>query len=138
VLKSLIGARPTLGEKGRQGLTRNTVSAASLAFIAVVLAGGFLAELPLLQAQVPSKYTAGVTHRHAKPMITGVDGAQTGTASFLGNFTIITTPTGALSLFRKPDCSLYLASGNYTIDPLLIRKSSSPRIMSGSCMMRLN
>jgi hypothetical protein len=50
-------------------------------------------------------------------MVTGTDGSQTGIASFQGNFTTITTPSGALSLFREPNCSLTLATGTYSINP---------------------
>jgi hypothetical protein len=71
----------------------------------------------VLKAQVPSKNTARLRRAHPKPLITGVDGTQTGTASFMGNFTTITTPSGALSVFREPDCSLTLATGTYTIEP---------------------
>ena len=50
-------------------------------------------------------------------MISGVDGSQTGTADFFGNFTTISAPSGALSVFRRANCSLSLATGTYTIEP---------------------
>ncbi|MBS1820479.1 MAG: VCBS repeat-containing protein [Acidobacteria bacterium] len=45
--------------------------------------------------------------------ITGSDGSQTGTASFLGNFTAIAQPPGTYFLMnRAADCSLNLATGS--------------------------
>ncbi|WP_260704036.1 beta strand repeat-containing protein [Edaphobacter flagellatus] len=45
--------------------------------------------------------------------LTGSDGSQTGTASFLGNFTAITQPSGNYFLMnRAADCSLNLATGS--------------------------
>jgi hypothetical protein len=56
-------------------------------------------------------------HRAARPGFTGDDGAQTGTASFAGNFTTIQAPPGqALALYRLANCSLTLAEGTYYID----------------------
>jgi hypothetical protein len=49
-------------------------------------------------------------------MVSGVDGSQTGIANFFGNFTAISTPTGALALGRQPNCSLGLATGTYAIN----------------------
>ncbi|MGD0629286.1 MAG: FG-GAP-like repeat-containing protein [Terracidiphilus sp.] len=101
----------------QQTLARKPLSAVFFAMIGLVLASSFLVQLPLLQAQVPSQKPAQPRHRQGKPMLTGIDGAQTGIASFLGNFTTISTPSGALSVFRKPNCSLSLATGNYVLDP---------------------
>ena len=47
--------------------------------------------------------------------VTGTSGTQTGVANFQGNFTTVSTPTGALVLGRKANCSLGLATGTYTL-----------------------
>ena len=85
-------------------------------FAALILVGGFLASCALLNAQIATRRAHQVRHRSALPAVNGADGSQTGTASFLGNFTTITTPSGAaLALGRESDCTLTLATGNYTI-----------------------
>jgi len=55
-------------------------------------------------------------HHSARTMVTGTGGSQTGTASFVGNFTAMETPSGAVALVREIDCSLTLATGTYTIN----------------------
>ncbi len=51
------------------------------------------------------------------PMLTGTDGSQTGTASFLGNFTTITEPSqNYFVMYRNSDCSLTLVEGNSTLN----------------------
>jgi hypothetical protein len=97
--------------------TQRAISAGFHAAIACVLAGLVLAQEPSLNAQVASQKPAQPRHRQAKPMLTGNDGTQTGTADFMGNLTTISVPAGALSLFHRPNCSLSLAAGNYVIDP---------------------
>jgi hypothetical protein len=83
---------------------------------ALILVGGFLASCALLNAQIATRRAPQQRHRPALPAVNGADGSQTGTASFLGNFTTITTPSGAaLALGRESDCTLTLATGNYTI-----------------------
>ncbi len=85
-------------------------------FGALILVGGFLASCALLNAQIATRPAPQQRHRPALPAVNGADGSQTGTASFLGNFTTITTPSGAaLALGRESDCKLTLATGNYTI-----------------------
>jgi hypothetical protein len=91
--------------------------AAFMVVSAQIFAGSFLVQPAQLKAQVSREKAAQLRHAHSKPMLTGIDGAQTGTASFQGNFTTITTPSGALSIFREPNCSLTLATGTYSIDP---------------------
>ncbi len=93
---------------------------ASMAFSSfvpfVLLIGSFLPQAVLLNAQIAPRQTIRVRHQSVKPMITGTDGTQTGTADFFGNFTTITTSSGAaLALGRESDCTLTLATGNYTI-----------------------
>jgi hypothetical protein len=85
-------------------------------FAALILVGAFLALSSLLDAQIATPPAPRARHRSAKPMVTGTDGTQTGTADFLGNFTTITTSSGAaLALGRESDCTLTLATGNYTL-----------------------
>lgn len=72
---------------------------------------------PALHAQLPSTAVAHAHRSALRPFVQGTDGTQTGTASFFGNATTITTPSGALSVFRRPNCSLTLATGTYTINP---------------------
>ncbi len=93
------------------------LSAASVALVALVLAGSLFAQQPLPGAQLAGQKTARSGHRSAAPMVAGINGTQTGTANFQGNFTSITTPSGVLSLFREPNCSLSLATGTYALDP---------------------
>ncbi len=58
----------------------------------------------------------GNTRPGVTAKITGTDGSQTGTASFLGNFTSITQPTGTYFLMnRAPDCSLNLLTGSSSL-----------------------
>jgi hypothetical protein len=97
-----------------QGIGLRT-SVAFSSFVAVILIASFLTEEPLLSAQVAPYHTSRVRHQSVKPMITGTDGTQTGTADFFGNFTTLTTSSGAaLALGRESDCTLTLATGNYT------------------------
>ncbi len=52
-----------------------------------------------------------------KPMFTGTDGSQTGTASFLGNFTGIVQPAGSYFLMLSgSDCSLFQFVGSSPLD----------------------
>lgn len=73
-----------------------------LAFFLAVLVDSFLA--------------LNVTHGGsgtATPRFTGTDGSQTGVASFAGNFTGITPPSGSyFAMVRMPDCSLGLVAAN--------------------------
>jgi hypothetical protein len=93
--------------------TRKAVSVGSKAVIACALAGIVLAQVPALNAQSASQKPARVARRHAKPRLTGTNGT-TGNANFAGNFTTITSGSGALALGRESDCTLTLATGNYT------------------------
>lgn len=77
-----------------------------IVWTSALLLGGLTARST---AQAPGRY-----HR-ARPMVTG-NGLNTGTASFQGNFTAMETPTGALALFREPNCSLDLATATYTVN----------------------
>ncbi len=54
-------------------------------------------------------------HRSPQPLITGVEGVQTGNASFTGNLTAIAPPFSGLGLFRKADCSLDRVAGSYSV-----------------------
>jgi hypothetical protein len=87
-----------------------------MALAAFVCVGGLFA-----QEQLASPRTASLkaSQRHAlvQPLVTGTNGSQTGTAGFMGNFTTISTPSGALSIYRKSNCSLSLATGTYTLAP---------------------
>ena len=85
--------------------------------IAFLVASSFLAPAALANAQVDHRPAPRTNHRSAVPLISGVDGSQTGTANFFGNFTAISAPTGALSVFRRANCSLSLAEGTYAIHP---------------------
>jgi len=72
---------------------------------------------PATQAQATAPAVARPHRSAMRPFVQGTDGTETGTASFFGNATAISTPTGALSVFRRPNCSLSLAEGTYTINP---------------------
>jgi hypothetical protein len=92
------------------------VSPASLARIALVVAISFSVQQSLVYAQAPSQPKVPVKHSSAKPMITGTDGSQTGTADFQGNFTTISVPSSqVLGLARETNCSLTLLTGNYSL-----------------------
>ena len=87
-----------------------------LSLTALMILASSLASSVGLNAQTATPPTPQARHRAARPMITGADGTQTGTADFLGNFTTITTSSGsALALGRESDCTLTLATGSYTI-----------------------
>ena len=104
----------------KQRITLSVVSSAFSSFVAFIFIGSFLAQQPLLSAQVAPQQTPRVRHRSVKPMITGTDGTQTGIADFFGNFTTITTSSGAaLALGRESNCSLTLATGTYSIEPFM-------------------
>jgi hypothetical protein len=91
---------------------------ASLALVALGLAGSLTARQSLVYAQVPGRQPAVVKHRHATPELTGSDGSQTGIAAFLGNFTTSEAPNGqVIALYRTSDCSLTLVTGTYNIGP---------------------
>ncbi|MGA7109093.1 MAG: FG-GAP-like repeat-containing protein [Terracidiphilus sp.] len=95
-------------------LFRSVASRSS--FAALMILGGSLASSLGLNAQIPTPPTPHARHRAARPMVSGADGTQTGTADFLGNFTTITTSSGAaLALGRESDCTLTLATGSYTV-----------------------
>src|ERR1700733_4071947 len=95
-------------------LPRSAASRRSLA--ALMILGSSLAPSVWVNAQIAPPPTPQARHRAARPMVSGADGTQTGTADFLGNFTTITTPSGAaLALGRESDCTLTLATGSYTI-----------------------
>lgn len=52
----------------------------------------------------------------ATPMLTGVDGSTTGTASFLGNFTALAQPSGSyFVLGRQKDCSLTMVAATASL-----------------------
>jgi Bacterial Ig-like domain (group 3)/FG-GAP-like repeat len=52
-----------------------------------------------------------------RPRFTGTDGSQTGTASFLGNFTgIVQTPGNYFLMLSGADCSLYQFVGSSVLD----------------------
>ena len=95
----------------RTAATRVRKAAVALALVLVLA--------PQLHAQSTdsSRQRALLRHEPLRPQLQGSDGTETGTASFLGNSTTISTPTGALSVFRRPDCSLSLATGTYQIQP---------------------
>ncbi len=87
---------------------------AIFASLTLMLTVSLAAQQPSEPAQVdrPETHLA----RHTKAMLTGTDGTQTGTAAFLGNSTVISAASAsALSVFRRPDCSLNLATGLYSI-----------------------
>lgn len=101
------------GRKG--GPPTRVAHAVFSSFAASILVGSFLASCALLSAQIAPRPAHSTRNRSVKPMITGTDGTQTGTADFFGNFTTITTAAGAaLALGRESDCTLTLATGNYT------------------------
>ena len=71
-----------------------------------------LDELAEIFFAVPHITESGGT---ARPRFTGTDGSQTGIASFAGNFTGITEPSGSyFAMARMPDCSLALLTGTAT------------------------
>ena len=92
------------------------VLAAFSSLLTLVLLCSSLGQAALLNAQITNRPTPHTKHRSAEPMISGVDGSQTGIANFFGNFTAISTPSGALALGRQPNCSLGLATGTYAIN----------------------
>ncbi len=85
-------------------------------FAVLIFVSNFLAQTALLNAQVATRPTPHTRNRSALPMVSGVDGSQTGIAKFSGNFTAISTPSGALALGRQPNCSFGLATGTYDIN----------------------
>ena len=109
------GAR--LRESCSHTLASRVLAAALVALSTLVSARGLIAQQQPPSAQVAGSKTPQA-HKTALPMITGTNGAQTGTASFMGNFTTITTLSGAaLALGRESDCTLTLATGSYTTEP---------------------
>jgi hypothetical protein len=102
--------QPSIGKPMKCSLAnRFWVSLLALALVLVLASAGFI---PSSVAQKSAR-----PHRAARPRFTGDGGAQTGTASFEGNFTTIQAPPGqALALYRLADCSLTLAEGTYYID----------------------
>ena len=89
----------------------------ALALASCLIAVGLLAVQ--MRAQNPAAAQSKSLRRSqpVRPQIQGSDGTNTGTADFLGNFTTISTPSGALSVFRRANCSLSLATGTYQIQP---------------------
>src|ERR1700722_12197649 len=85
-------------------------------FAVLIFVSNLLAQTALLNAQVATRPTPHTRNRSALPMVSGVDGSQTGIAKFSGNFTAISTPSGALALGRQPNCSFGLATGTYDIN----------------------
>ncbi len=82
--------------------------------LALMMTVSVAAQQPAKPAQIdgPEAYLG----RHTKAMFNGVNGTQTGTAAFLGNSTAISAASAsALSVFRRPDCSLNLVTGSYSI-----------------------
>ena len=58
--------------------------------------------------------SGGVSHGAARPTITGSDGSQTGTASFLGDYSAIGgSPQYYPAMIREVDCSLALGALRY-------------------------
>ena len=104
--------------KCEQRPTKSAAYAVFYSSVASILVGSVLAWSALLDAQIApqTRPTHLVRHRSALPMVSGLDGSQTGIADFFGNFTAISTPTGALALGRQPNCSLGLATGTYAIN----------------------
>ena len=98
-------------------LTRGFLFGSRLLITLAALAGSLLALQPSGTAEEPAQKTTHARREVVVPMVTGTDGSQTGTAAFFGNFTTISTPSGALSVFRETNCSLTLATGTYTIHP---------------------
>jgi len=76
------------------------------------LAGSLFAQQPLPGAQLAAQKTAPFRHQSAEPMLTGIDGSQTGNANFLGNFTEFgDTLPNLFLLQRQADCSLNYITG---------------------------
>jgi len=94
VLRRVTQLGAYLRESCSHTLAPRVLAAALVALSTLVSARGLIA-----QQQPPSALVAGSktsqAHKTALPMITGTNGAQTGTASFMGNFTTITTLSGA-------------------------------------------
>ncbi len=80
-------------------------------FLAAFLA--LAAGLAALTVQAQSPATP---HRRqqVQPQLQGSDGTSTGTASFLGNMTVIAGSANGIALDRLPDCSLRLWNVTYT------------------------
>jgi hypothetical protein len=107
---------------GRHWMQKNrTVAAGFLLAAATLMMPAVTASLGAQQQVGTTEDTATQTPRArrqaAVPTVTGTDGTQTGIAPFFGNFTTISAPAEAISVFRKLDCSLSLATGTYTIHP---------------------
>ena len=89
-------------------------TASGLRSFALVFAVTLLTPLFILQAKAQS------IHEKAKASITGADGTITGTASFFGNFTTISAPSGqAVGIAREADCSLNFYTGSYSLNTAL-------------------
>jgi len=66
----------------------------------------------------PQPLPPGVNAKLVPFGVSGTDGSQTGTASFLGDFTTITMPsTGVFTLARLSDCSLDFVAVDSNSDP---------------------
>ncbi|SDE85456.1 beta strand repeat-containing protein [Terriglobus roseus] len=88
------------------------VSRTSFARVAITMLTASLSISPL----VPQA-AAQTSEVKARPsVITGTDGTASGTASFQGNFTAISAPSGqAVGLAREADCSLNFYTGSYSL-----------------------
>lgn len=84
----------------------------SCARVAIAMFTASLSVSPL----VPQA-AAQVDEIKARPsVVTGTNGTTSGTASFQGNFTTISAPSGqAVGLAREADCSLNLYTGSYSL-----------------------
>jgi hypothetical protein len=106
-------------ERFAEGLCRQRFSRKRLSAVAGGLAV-FVTAASLAIGQSPAQRRGSggqlmrQRHRQVKPRFTGTGGTQTGIADFAGNFTTISTDTGALALGRNADCTLTLAEGTYS------------------------
>ena len=102
---------------------------ASAASLVAVLASSvtLTAQLPLASAKHAAHPVEAPHHAPSGRKLTGVGGVQTGTASFLGNFTQVEAPNQKyFALQRQPDCSLTYYTGTSNSSGVLTITSSIP------------
>src|ERR1700722_5090283 len=92
---------------------RSLAAGSSLSGVAtvVLLAANVCAPPFAAHAQDPNPRVIR-PHVRPKPLASN---SQPGIASFLGNFTSVTTPSQVLGLARETNCSLTLLTGNYSL-----------------------
>ena len=102
------------------------VSVASLS-AALILQATLPAQSSPIRAKAPAQVVAAPHHAPTGRRVTGIGGVQTGTASFLGNFTQVAAPDQKyFALQRQADCSLTFYTGTSNSSGVLTITSSIP------------